>query len=115
MNHLLCRIVRFEILGEYRVHVEFDDGLSRTIDLAPILQGEVFGPLRDPELFHSATLDTEAHTIVWANGADFDPATLHDWPEHEDEMRIRAQQWAATTTPREEANPPLQPTGSARG
>jgi hypothetical protein len=23
---------------------------------------------------------TEAGTLVWPNDADFDPSTLHDWP-----------------------------------
>jgi pimeloyl-ACP methyl ester carboxylesterase len=26
-------------------------------------------------------------TLVRPNGADFDPATLHDWPEHADSAR----------------------------
>jgi hypothetical protein len=39
-------------------------------------------------------VDPEAHTIVWSNGADFDPATLHDWPEYESEWAAQAQKWA---------------------
>ena len=27
-------------------------------------------------------IDPEVHTLVWPNGAGFDPATLHDWPEY---------------------------------
>jgi hypothetical protein len=33
---------------------------------------------------------------VWPNGADFDPATLHDWPEHLEGMKALARQWALT-------------------
>jgi len=93
VQHLVCRIVRFEFLGDYRVQIEFDDGVSQTIDLAPILEGEIFGPLRDADFFRSAVLDPEAHTLVWPNGADLDPATLHDWPERGAEMRAMARQW----------------------
>lgn len=100
MSHLLCRVVRVELLGGYRLHVQFDDGLARSIDLGPVLEGEVFGPLREPELFQAVTIDSEAHTLVWPNGADFDPATLHDWPEHEAELGARARQWALATTTR---------------
>jgi hypothetical protein len=32
-------------------------------------------------LFEQVKIDPEVHTLVWPNGADFDPATLHDWPE----------------------------------
>jgi hypothetical protein len=94
MPHLLCRVTGFEVLEDYRVRVEFDDGVVRTIDFAPVLEGDLFGPLRDPGLFRQVTLDPEAHTLVWPNGADFDPATLHDWPRYEAEMHRRAQAWA---------------------
>jgi len=30
-------------------------------------------------VFRQVRLDPEVHTVVWPNGADFDPATLHDW------------------------------------
>lgn len=43
----------------------------------------MYGPLRTPELFAKAAIDPVAHTLVWPNGADFDPATLHGWDEYE--------------------------------
>jgi hypothetical protein len=45
--------------------------------------------------FTPSTFDREVHTLVWPNGADFDPATLPDWPEHEADMIALAQRWAA--------------------
>jgi hypothetical protein len=30
-------------------------------------------------LFNQVRIDPEVHTLVWPNGADFDPAMLHDW------------------------------------
>lgn len=61
--------------------MDFDDGVSRAIDRLPVLKGELYGPLRDRRLFEQVKIDPEVHTLVWPNGADFDPATLHDWPE----------------------------------
>jgi hypothetical protein len=29
--------------------------------------------------------------VVWSNGADFDPAILHDWPAHEAAFRAATQ------------------------
>jgi len=49
--------------------------------------------LRDLNLFNQVKIDTEVHTLVWPNGADFDPATLHDWPELIDNLAVRARQW----------------------
>lgn len=36
----------------------------------------------------------EVRTLVWPNGADFDPAILHDWPQHEAAMKELAKRWA---------------------
>ena len=93
MGHPIHRIKAFEIAGPYRLRIEFGDGVVRTIDFRPILEGELYGPLSDLNRFNSVALDREVHTLVWPNGADFDPATLHDWPEVCDELAARAQAW----------------------
>ena len=80
MKHLICRVRRFEIVAPYTVRVGFDDGAEQTIDFLPVLAGELYGPLRDLQLFNQVSIDSDASTLVWPNGADFDPATLHDWP-----------------------------------
>ena len=94
MQHPIHRVTRFKIVGPYRVEVELEDRVSRTIDLRPILAGRLYGPLRDPDVFNGVRLDPEVHTLVWPNGADFDPATLHDWPDHADAFARRAAEWA---------------------
>lgn len=85
--------MEFEVAGPYKLRVWFEDGAEHTIDFAPVLAGELFGPLRDRALFEQVQLDTEVHTLVWPNGADFDPATLHNWPQHVDEFATRAKEW----------------------
>jgi hypothetical protein len=71
--HPIHRVKEFEVVGPYRVRI---------------------GRLRDLAVFNAVSLDREIHTLVWPNGADFDPATLHDWPEHEAAMVALARQWA---------------------
>lgn len=95
MNHSIYRVVDFKVVGDYILHVEFEDGLDRTIDLEAVLEGEMFGPLKDPRLFAQVELDPETHTLIWPNGADFDPETLHDWPKYADQMKVMAERWAA--------------------
>src|SRR5215467_12096816 len=98
MSHAIHRVASFSIAAPYTLDVRFDDGTSRRIDFRPILHGELFGPLQDLRLFEQVTLDREVHTLVWPNGADFDPATLHDWPEHLESFKTLARQWALTAT-----------------
>ncbi|MCP3958599.1 MAG: DUF2442 domain-containing protein, partial [bacterium] len=94
MIHPIYRITSVEVLRDYTLRVGFDDGTEQEIDLEAILEGEVYGPLRDQTLFGQVRIDPEVHTVVWPNGADFDPATLHDWAQHESAMKSLARRWA---------------------
>lgn len=94
-SHPMPRVVSFSIIGPYSLEITFNDGVVRRIDFLPVLEGELFGPLKDRSLFEGVALDSEFYTLVWPNGADFDPADLHDWPEVEAEFTARARKWAA--------------------
>ena len=93
MIHPIFRVVSVEIIAPFTLSLAFDDGTSQTIDFEPVLAGEMYGPLRDLELFSQVTIDPEVHTLVWPNGADFDPATLHDWPQLSKELENLAKNW----------------------
>lgn len=62
----------------YIVRVVFADGEVRDVDIEPLLDGQVFAPLRDPDEFAKAFVDPETHTLAWPNGADLDPDILYD-------------------------------------
>lgn len=98
MKHPIYRVVSFDIVAPYTLRVVFDDDTSQVIDFSPILEGALYGPLQDVSLFNQVRIDPEVHTLVWPNGADFDPATLHDWPEYCEHMKTLARRWAMTTT-----------------
>lgn len=93
MTHAIHDVRSFEIFAPYTLCVCFEDGMARTIDFQPILAGELYSPLRDVDLFNRVRIDPEARALVWPNGADFDPATLHDWTERENQMREMALHW----------------------
>ena len=93
MTHPIYRVTACHVVGPTTLNVQFDDASVQTIDFAPVLYGALFGPLRDPVVFRQAHVDPEVHTVVWPNGADFDPATLHDWPTHVDALRTLASRW----------------------
>jgi hypothetical protein len=94
MKHPIHSVTAARVIGDHTLQVHFADGTERTINFAPVLFGELLGALCNPSLFRQVTVDPEVHTLVWPNGADFDPATLHDWPEHADELAARAREWA---------------------
>ena len=96
MSHPIHRITLVELTAPHTLRLAFADGLSRTIDFGSILAGELYGPLRDLAVFTQVRLDPEVHTVVWPTGADFDPATLHDWPEHEAAFHAAAKRWSNT-------------------
>lgn len=59
------------------VLVRFQDGVEGEVDLQPQLYGEVFEPLKDPDYFRRFRVDSDLHTLVWPNGADFAPEFLY--------------------------------------
>ena len=96
MLHPIYRVKSFEMIDDYILDIKFDDGTSQRIDFRPVLSGELYGPLQDLSLFNQVKVDSEVDTLVWPNGADFDPATLHNWPEYAEELAGQAQKWAPT-------------------
>ncbi|MBI2835066.1 MAG: DUF2442 domain-containing protein [Acidobacteria bacterium] len=95
--HPIHRVRRLEVAGPFILKIDFEDGVTRTIDFRPVLEGELYGPLRDVDLFNQVQIDPEAKTLVWPNGADFDPTTLHEWPEAGPRMAELARRWARTS------------------
>lgn len=66
-----------EFLGGHRLRLDFDDGSSGEIDFSDEEWRGVFAPLADPDYFGTVKLDEELGTVVWPNGADIAPETLH--------------------------------------
>ena len=95
MNHPIYQVRSVEVVGSYTLRVGFTDGSEQVIDFKPVLAGELYGPLLDLKLFNQVAIDTEVKTLVWPNGADFDPATLHDWPTYQEAFAARAKEWAS--------------------
>ncbi len=93
MKHAIYRVIDFRIVGPYKLRVAFDDETDQVIDFRPVLEGPIYGPLQDVSLFNQVKIDPEVHTLVWPNGADFDPETLHDWPKYAEDLKRMAKQW----------------------
>jgi len=71
------RVTRAIPLPKYRLWIEFDDGVSGTIDLAEELTDEVFEPLRDEAIFRQVAVD-EYGAVCWPDGPDLAPDAIYD-------------------------------------
>jgi hypothetical protein len=108
MAHEIHSVASFEKLAPFTLRVDFADGTSQTIDFLPILKGQLYGPLRNPTVFDQVRIDPEVHTLVWPNGADFDPAILHNWPESSPALKTMADKWEPAKPESDSVrNPPL--------
>ena len=75
----LVHVTAVEPLPDHGLKLAFDDGTTGQVDLSGWEWRGVFEPLRDPSFFQQAALDEELGTVVWPNGADIAPETLHAW------------------------------------
>ncbi|NRB41283.1 MAG: DUF2442 domain-containing protein [Pseudomonadales bacterium] len=57
-------------ISNYKIWVSFDDGVLGDVNLEGSLNGPVFQPLKDINVFSKVVVDPELETIVWPNGAD---------------------------------------------
>jgi hypothetical protein len=73
----MWRLKKVKALPDYRLEVEFEDGVRGIVDCAETLWGPVFEPLRDPERFAEVTID-EFGAPCWPNGADLAPDAIYE-------------------------------------
>jgi len=71
------RVTEAKWVRDYIIRLRFSDGLEGEVDLRDELDGPVFEPLRDVNVFRAFELHPDLHTVVWRNGADFAPEFLH--------------------------------------
>lgn len=71
----LPSVVRAEYRGGFRIYLAFNDATQGVVDFEPWLDGPVFEPLKKVPYFRRFFV--EGGTVVWPNGADIAPETLH--------------------------------------
>lgn len=72
---MILTVKDVEYLGNYSVRCLFSDGVTKDVDLEPLLQYPAFAELRDLKQFIQFGL---SGTLFWANGADIAPEYLYD-------------------------------------
>ena len=71
----MIRLTKVETRANYRLYVEFADGLAGEIDMTSTLWGPMFEPLKDEAFFRQVKL--ESGVPSWPNGADVAPDALY--------------------------------------
>lgn len=72
----MLHVTDAKYIDGYRIWLTFDNGRSGEVDLADLLDGPVFEPLKDVQLFRQVRFDGYLGTITWPNGADLAPEFL---------------------------------------
>jgi hypothetical protein len=75
---MLRDVVEVTPVGDYRLHLKFDDGVEGDVDIAKVVpfQG-VFAPLANDSEFRQVSVHKELGVIHWPNGADLDSDVLY--------------------------------------
>ncbi len=72
-------VVSVVALNDLHLQLDFDDGLSRTVDVTPYVQGPHYKQVRLSEKFFK-TAHIESGTVVWDNGVMLDADLLRYGP-----------------------------------
>lgn len=73
----VVHIRRYEVVGPYRLRLQFTDGLAGEWDFSHLATDprKVTQPFRDPDFFNAVFLDFGA--LTWPNGFDWSPEALY--------------------------------------
>lgn len=75
MNDVIV-VTKAEYVDAYTLRLTFSDGVQADIDFSKWIKNyPFFEPLKDLDYFKKFELD--GWTVVWPNGADIAPETLH--------------------------------------
>jgi hypothetical protein len=75
----LVHVTVVDVVDDHRLLLTFEDGTIGEVDMSGWDWRGVWAPLSDPAYFRQVAVDVELGTIVWPNGADIAPETLHRW------------------------------------
>ena len=63
-------------LAGKRLLVEFDNGVTKVYDCNPLLDSEVFAPLRNETVFRQVRADDHGYAVIWTDEIDLAESEL---------------------------------------
>ena len=80
MNYPKVRTV--EALDSYVLIVTFDNDQTKRYDMSPLLERDMFAPLKNFALFKTAMVEQGGYAVVWNEGIDISEHEL--WTHGQD-------------------------------
>lgn len=69
------KAVEVHPMDDYKLFVKFDNGEMKIYDAKPLIKGDWFGQLKNPDLFD--TVHIAGLSVEWAGGQDICPDDLY--------------------------------------
>ncbi len=79
----MIKVTKVKAEPNYRLYVEFSDGVAGVVDLTHRLFGPMFEPLNTPSVFAQVKIDGFG-VVSWPSGADLAPDALYETLRAED-------------------------------
>jgi len=73
-----AKIIKCEPHENYRLWIQFDDGIEGEVDLKSLVGKGVFSAWNSIEFFNSVHVDKRTDTVAWGDDIDLDPYVLRN-------------------------------------
>lgn len=64
------KVMHASAADDHTLVVVFDNGEKKRYDVAPLLDNEMFAPLRNPALFRAVEVEKGGYAVVWNSEID---------------------------------------------
>jgi len=64
------KVLSVYAIDNYKLLVQFDNQKKKKYDVAPLLDKEMFAPLKNPVLFGAVKVDPGGYAVVWNSKID---------------------------------------------
>jgi hypothetical protein len=64
------KIKSAKAIDDHTLVVEFDNNEKKKYDISPLLEKEMFSPLKNPALFKAVQVETGGYAVVWNRDID---------------------------------------------
>jgi hypothetical protein len=64
------RIKSAKAMDDYRLEIVFDNARKKRYDVTPLLEKEMFGPLKNPALFKAVRVEPGGYAVAWDGHMD---------------------------------------------